>query len=200
MNRSFNKKFFDSMIKVVHVILKYSVIALFVLLGILGVVFLVALFLPKSLFDFDLQLLENTQVTVMNVVYDLEAFGFTGVINVKWMFVLAVFAAIGNLSFYQFVQIQLKKLMKNVREGSPFSESSTGYLKYMGIGFLVASVVLPIINGSLFMVIINQLEIFEATINFSLDIQLLFTGVLILILGYIFDYGAYLQEEHNLTV
>lgn len=200
MNHSFNKKFFDSMIKVVHVFLKYSVGALFVLVGILFVGFLVTIFIPVELFEFNLEHIANMDVSVMNISYDLSTIGLNGVINLKWLVVLALFVAIVNLVFYQFIQIQLKKLMRNVREGNPFSTSNSTFLRYMGVAFIVAAVLLPLVDGWLFMVIINRLELFDATINFSLDIQLLFVGVLILILGYIFEYGAYLQEEHNMTV
>lgn len=200
MNHSFNKKFFDSMVKVVHVFLKWSVRALFVLLGILVVGFFVTMFIPVSSFDFDLQNLEHINVNVMNIMYDLSNVGLSGVVNIKWILVLGIFVAIGHLAFYQFLQILLCKLMKNIKEGSPFNSTSAGYLRVMGIGFLVASAVMPFINGLLFVAIMNKFDIYEATINFSIDFQYLFIGVLILILGYTFEYGAYLQEEHNMTV
>ena len=173
MNHSFNKKFFDSMIKVVHAVLKWSVVALFVLMGLLVVIFVVTLFIPASVFDFDLAHIGNMNVNVMNVMYDMSGFGFSGIVNVKLLFLLILFVALGNLAFYQYIQIQLKKLMSNIKEGSPFNYSSAKFLRYMGIAFLIASVVLPILNGWLFMGVINTLEIFEASINFSLSPTLL---------------------------
>lgn len=200
MNRTFNKKRFDIIIKFTHLFLKYSVRILYVLIALLIVGFVVVIFIPKSLLDFDLAILEEVNVQYFNIVYDLSDGGFTGIYNVKWLVTLLLFTGATNLIFFQFIQIQLRNVINDVKAESPFSENNVLFLKRVAYGFLIASVLLPLLNGWLFMTMINTFEIYSATINFSLNFQMLFTGVLVLILAYVFDYGAYLQEEHDMTV
>lgn len=200
MSRSFDKKSFDVMVNFVHTFLKFSIIALFVLIGILGVALLVFTFLPAEIFDYNIANLETVNIGTTNVIYALDGLELTGIYNVKWLLVLILLVANINLGFFQFITIQLKKIVKNVKEKDPFTTANAQNMKIMGIGFLIASVVVSIANSILFMSAVNTFNIFEATVNFSVDFQTLFTGILILILGYIFEYGAYLQDEHNMTV
>lgn len=200
MNRTFNKGRFDVVIDITHLLLKWSVRALYVLIGILTVGFLVFLFLPKGLLDYDISNLENINVLYANIYYEISGESFVGIYNVKWLLTLLFFAGIANLAFYQYIQIQLRNVISNVKQKEPFSINNVNYLKYMAYAFLISSLVLPIVNGWLFTTAVNTFEIYEATINFSLNMQSLFMGILVLILAYVFDYGSYLQEEHDMTV
>ncbi len=200
MSRTFNKKFFDSMIKVVHIFLKWSVRAIYVLLIIILVGFLVTLFLPADLFDFNLENLKNIDIGTINVLNSISDGGLTGIVDAKEIILLLIFMAGINLFFFQFIQIQLRKIMNNIRNKSPFNEKNAKFLKVLGIAFLVSSVVLPSIGGWFFMDLVNTLKVYEATFNFSIHFQSVLMGALILILAYIFDYGTYLQEEHDMTV
>lgn len=200
MSRKFNKERFETVIKLVDVFLKFSVIAIFVLLGILTLGFITTLFIPSGLYDFDLANLEQMSVQVFGLDYDLTALGLTGVVNIKRVVIAGIFALLINLGFYQFVQVLLKKVMSNIRNQHPFNPTNVTYLKYMGIGFLVASLLLPIFNSVFFVQVMNTLDLFDVDVNASLNFQSLYMGVIILILAYIFDYGSYLQEEHDMTV
>ena len=66
MNRSLDKKKFESVIKVVYLFLRISVIALFVLLGILVVTSIVFPFIPKELFDFELSKEDMLSIKKLN--------------------------------------------------------------------------------------------------------------------------------------
>lgn len=200
MSRTFNKDRFEVIIKIVYTFLRYSVGALYVLLAILGIVWVTTWFIPASVFDFDLANLGNTNVQIFGLNYDLESLGLNGVINVKTIVVLAFFAGVANLAFFQYVQVLLKRIMKNVSSNHPFNPVNVKYLQYMGIGYLVASLVLPIINSLFFTRVIDALELYEAGVNLSLNFQSIFMGLIILIVAYIFDYGSYLQDEHDMTV
>jgi hypothetical protein len=70
----------------------------------------------------------------------------------------------------------------------------------LAIGFLIASVVLSILNSVFFTVVMNQLEIAEMNVNYTINTTYLFMGILIFILAYVFDYGSYLQEEYDHTI
>lgn len=200
MSRQFNKERFETFIKLVDVFLKFSIIAIFVLLGIVGIAFITSIFVPGDLYDFNLTNLENTSINFFGLEYDLAALGLEGVVNVKRIVVAGTFALVINLAFYQYIQVLLKKVMTHIRDQHPFNPLNVKYLKLMGIGFLVASLLLPAFNSLFFVQVMNTLELFDVNVNASLDFQLLYMGVIVLILAYIFDYGTYLQEDHDLTV
>jgi len=200
MSRQFNKDRFEVVINIVYTFLRFSVVALYVLLAFVLIGWVVTWFLPQDLFDFNLANLEQTQVQIFQFNYDLASLGLSGIVNVKNIVVLALFAFVANIAFYQYVQVLLKRIMKHIKNEHPFNPTNVKYLMWMGFGFLIASVVLPLINSFLFSNIINTLELFEAGVNLSPNFQAIFMGVIILIVAYIFDYGAYLQEEHDMTV
>ena len=111
MNRSLDKKKFESVIKVVYLFLRISVVALYVLLGILVVTSIVFPFIPKELFDFELANLEQIDIQVGSILYELRGIiTFTGVVNVKWLLSLVFVVLSVNLLFFQFILIQLNYL------------------------------------------------------------------------------------------
>ena len=201
MNRSLDKKKFESVIKVVYRFLRISVVALYVLLGLLFLTSVVLPFVSKGVFDFNLANLDNIDIQTGSILYEVRGIvTLTGIVNVKWLVSLAFVVLTVNLVFFQFVLIQLKQIITDVYHKIPFSDKNIKRLKYMGIAYLVSSVVLPMVNGSLFAMVANTFNIFEATVSFSMDLQSVFIGIIILILAYVFEYGAALQEDIDLTV
>lgn len=200
MNRTFDKNKFDIVIKIVHLFLKWSVRALYVLIGLLVIGFVVIIFIPRSLLDFDIATLEDINVQLFNLIYEISDGNFAGIINVKWLIILSFFTGIMNIAFYQYIQIQLRNVIRDVKNATPFSKKNVMFLKRVAYAFLIASILLPLINNWLFATALNTFEIYNATIGFSMNFQSLFTGALVLILAYVFDYGSYLQEEHDMTV
>ena len=201
MNRSLDKKKFESVIKVVHHFLRSSVVALYVLLGLLVLVSVVFPFISKDLFNYDLANLNHINIEFGSILYDIRGIiTFTGIVNVKWLLSLLFVVLTVNLMFFQFILIQLHKIITDVCNKTPFSVKNIKCLKYMGIAYLISSIVLPLVNGLLFVNIANTFNIFDATINFSMDFQSAFIGIIILILAYVFEYGATLQEDIDLTV
>lgn len=200
MSRKFNKERFEVVINIVYTFLRFSVVALYVLIAFIGIAWVVTWFIPQSVFDFNLANLEQTHVNVLGLDYDLAALGLSGIVNVKSIVVLGLFALIANIGFYQYVQVLLKKTMKQISENQPFTQTNVKYLQWMGIGYLVAAVVLPVVNSLFFTRVINLLELFELGVSLSPNLQAVFMGIIILIVAYIFDYGSYLQEEHDMTV
>ncbi len=201
MNRSLNKKKFESVIKVVYHFLRVCVVVLYVLLGLLVVTSIVFPFISEGLFDFNLANLDNIDIQTGSILYEVRGIiTFTGIVNVKWLLSLLFVVLTLNLVFFQFILIQLKKIITDVYNKIPFSDKNIKRLKYMGIAYLISSIVLPMVNGSLFVKVANTFNIFDATINFSINFQSVFIGLIILILAYVFEYGAALQEDIDLTV
>ena len=200
MNKTFNKSSYDKVLKGAAHFVRWAVNALYVLIGIVSIGFVVALVLPKGLLDFDFNNLEHINVQIMNVMYEIDESLFTGVINVKWLLVTLGFMGLVNLGFLQFVMIYIRNILNETIEVGPFSQNNVLRLKYIGYGYLIASVALPLVGNVFFWQFIHQLDLFDATINMSVNLQAVFMGVIILILASIFDYGAYLQEDHDMTV
>ncbi len=201
MNRSLNKKKFESFIKVVYQFLRIGVIALYVLLALLVLTSVVFPFIPKELFDFELSNLDQIDIQSGTLLYEFRGIvTFVGIVNVKWLLNLLFIVLTVNLLFFQFILIQLKTIITDVSNKIPFSDKNVKRLKYMGIAYLISSIVLPIVNGTLFVTLAKTFNIFDATINFSIDFQSVFIGIIILIIAYVFEYGAALQEDIDLTV
>ena len=167
--------------------MRISVVALYVLLGLLFLTSVVLPFVSKGVFDFNLANLDNIDIQTGSILYEVRGIvTLTGIVNVKWLVSLAFVVLTVNLVFFQFVLIQLKQIITDVYHKIPFSDKNIKRLKYMGIAYLVSSVVLPMVNGSLFAMVANTFNIFEATVSFSMDLQSVFIGIIILIIAVAF--------------
>jgi len=200
MSRSFNQNRFKSLIQGTHLFLSWFTLGLYILIGLLGIALIVFLVLPKGLLDFDLSNLENINIQFSNVIYEIDESIFSGVVNVKWLFVIGSLVGLVNIGFLQYILTLLRNVVRDVEAKQPFSEDNIKRLKWIGIAYLVAAVVLPFANSMFLLHVINLLDLFEANANFMIRFQSLFMGLIILILAYVFDYGAYLQEDHDMTV
>ena len=93
---------------------------------------------------------------------------------------------------------QIRGILEEVIDGNSFSLEVVKYLKKIGFGIMMGSVVISI-AFHLFNIVdsLNQLGV---SINFwwpIIDQSLILEGLLILLLAHIFQYGIYLQEEYD---
>jgi len=200
MNHSFNKKQYGVIIKVVNTFLKWSIIGVFILSGILLVGFVAVVFVPKGLFSWNMANLEQISVQLTNILNEINGDILSGVANVKSLILTLLFTGVVNLSFFQFIQIQLRKIVSNVNDEMPFQNANAVILRNLGLGYIIASVLLSFVNSWMFVTLVNTFNVFHATIEFSVDLQMVFMGIIILILAYIFNCGSSLQEEHDTTL
>ncbi|MDD3123376.1 MAG: DUF2975 domain-containing protein [Candidatus Izemoplasmatales bacterium] len=200
MKQEFNKKQYGAITKVVNVILKWSITFVFVILGIMLVGFIAVVFIPQTLLNFNMANLEHINIQFANIMYQINENIFSGITNVKNMILIILFAGIVNLSFFQFVQIQLRKIVSSINDELPFKSSNAVILRNLGLGYIIASIVVSLINSWMMVVIVNTFEVYQASINFSINLQMAFMGIIILILAYAFSYGSFLQEEHDTTL
>lgn len=201
MENTFNQNKYKGVLNVVHIILKVLMIILFVGLGIMAIGFATILFIPKGLLEIDLAALSDLNTRLTAIMLEIDPNFFTGTVNIKRSLLAILLTGLANAAFLQFIFIYLKKLIKNVKESQIFEKGNAKILKTLGIGFLVASVILPVFSSISMLSVANMLDIFQDVhYSFSIHWQSVFTGVLILILAYVFSYGTYLQEEHDLTV
>jgi len=200
MNRSFNKKYFNTILTITRWITKVSVVGLFILIGFLLISIGVVMFLPVELFDFNLDNLTTIDSQYLKALIEVNPDLFTGIVNVKWQLVFAGFIGLLNVSFLQYVFIILKKAIIDVSNEKPFSEKNIKRFNLIGIAFLVSGFLFPTFNGLLFNSIMKMLSIGDVNVRYMINLQQIFMGLLIIVLANIFEYGAYLQEDHDMTV
>ena len=95
---------------------------------------------------------------------------------------------------------QVRNILKTVETGTPFEKDNTKRLSKIGTVLIIGSFLFNAMNG---LVTINIIKLFEwnkYSFVYSPDLFILFTGLLILILAGIFNYGAYLQNEYDTTL
>ncbi len=204
MENTFDQHKYKGIINVFHIILKVIMIILYIALGFMAIGFLGVSFVPRSLLEIDLANFGQYQIMFREVLLELDPNFFTGTVNIKRPLLSILFTGIVTVGFLQFVIINLKNLVGHVKDTQIFDKANARILKIMGFGFLIASILLPVMRSVSTIAVVNMFDIFQQ-IEFRPDFRWLswshiFMGSLILILAYVFSYGAYLQEEHDLTV
>jgi hypothetical protein len=200
MNRKFNKKQFELVMKGTAIVTKILNVILYIALAVIAALFIAVIFINQRHFNFDLSMLDNINVSINNILYELSGDTLSGIVNVKTILLVGAGVAFINLGFVQYIILTVRKLVTNIKDDQPFDQQNTILLKNLAIGFLIASVVLSILNSVFFTVVMNQLEIAEMNVNYTINTTYLFMGILIFILAYVFDYGSYLQEEYDHTI
>lgn len=200
MNRKFNKKQFEFVMKGTAIVTKIFNVILYIALAVVAVLFIAVIFINQRHFNFDLSHLDNINVSINNILYELSGDTLSGIVNVKTILLVGAGVAFINLGFVQYILLTVRKLVTNIKDDQPFDQQNTVLLKNLAIAFLIASVVLSILNSVFFTVVMNNLEIVEMNVNYSINTTYLFMGILIFILAYVFDYGSYLQEEYDSTI
>ncbi|MFP4698680.1 MAG: DUF2975 domain-containing protein [Eubacteriales bacterium] len=95
---------------------------------------------------------------------------------------------------------QLTVILKSVEKGNPFNENNSLKLKVIGTTLIIASLITPICDMLLAIKVIQFLNINIDSFNYSINLTMLFSGLLILLLSGVFRYGSKLQEEYDLTI
>ncbi|KAB3532449.1 DUF2975 domain-containing protein [Alkaliphilus pronyensis] len=95
---------------------------------------------------------------------------------------------------------QLLYILNNVVKGKPFDLVNAKKLFIIGCTFILGSFVIPVVKALLINKIIHHLSFDHVSTTFTISIELLFTGLLIILLSEVFHYGAYLQQEFDSTL
>lgn len=131
--------------------------------------------------------------------YNLNETALQG-INMKNIYIaIAIMSA-----FISFLIIPVLKqivlILKSVEEDKPYAKENAKRISIIGIMFILSSFIIPAFEVFVAMTIIDTLKIQNVTTNYSIDIILILTGVMMFILSGIFMYGSYLQNEYDETV
>ena len=119
------------------------------------------------------------------------------------MFIFQFALVIPLLAIGLLIIFHLRKIFATIVSGDPFSMENSKRIRLIGWAVIVASVLKALLSfliGLYFSTLIN-LPGLTLTANMRLeDLSGVFVGVIILILAEVFQHGARLQEESNLTV
>ncbi|MFJ8527473.1 DUF2975 domain-containing protein [Bacillus sp. NPDC094106] len=104
------------------------------------------------------------------------------------------------LTVLLFLIIQLKGIIRFVRNKEPFSKKCINYIQYLAYGVISYSLIDGVLGGILDFLFVRTFQLTQNQVSFEFNFGLLITGLLILLLSNIFKYGAYLQEEYDSTI
>ncbi len=160
---------------------------------------LVLLFIPAESVVINANTIGPLSVTLGSLYLDFNP-QVSGDILIK-PFLQALFAWISvSALLVSLILFRVKRILKSVVADHPFQKGNSKNLTAIAIILIVASLIMPVLQGRIFSAIIDALKISNINFSYSLDCTLLFTGILILILAGVFKYGNYLQEEVDSTL
>lgn len=108
---------------------------------------------------------------------------------------LMAYSALSIVVTYYF-----KKIMDQLLKGHPFNEICYRALRINGFIFMAATVFIPIFEFIFFSQMVNVITTPEINLNFSLNLNYLWIGMILYILAKIFEYGNTLQTSYDETV
>jgi hypothetical protein len=194
--------------RIISIILK--VIFITTIVGIVGGIIGMAItnLIPKETLNSILSpgVITNS-VSLGNLSFDLEN-ATMGVNDIIKMFNISLLMSTVLLFLFGMVVKQLIKIMKVIQEGTPFTQQCSKSIGIIGIVIMVCSVVLPsamefiifkIFNVQNALIASNQISQVKYTVH-CFDGSILIFGIIVFMLGGIFKYGCYLQDEYDSTL
>jgi hypothetical protein len=112
---------------------------------------------------------------------------------------LFMYIAFGAL-MVSVILFEVKGILNTVIADNPFEKGNSVKLTVIALVLVLESVIAPFLEERIVKTIIQMLQINNINVSYAMDGNLLFTGILILILAGVFQYGNYLQEEVDSTL
>lgn len=95
---------------------------------------------------------------------------------------------------------QLSALLKTVEEDQPFAKENPRRVTTMGVIFLIGAIIYPVTEFYVATTMIHTYNLANLRVNLSANGVLLLAGFMMMILGGIFQYGNFLQDEYDHTL
>lgn len=201
MKEKFSKEKYEGIFKITHFCVKWLVRILYVAMIVIVIGLVAVLVIPRSNFSFNTNQLEDISFQFYNLFVRMGDIISEGTYNIKNVLLIAGVVGVVNIGFIQLILIGIRKLIRKVKEGSPFDFKNAEVLRRMGLVFIGGSLVLPLANTTLMSTLVHTFNVIsDMRVNFAINLQFVFMGLLIMVLAYVFSYGSYLQEEHDATV
>ena len=108
----------------------------------------------------------------------------------------------------------LRRLLDDIGQGHPFAPESPGLVRRFAILIFVGSVVVPLVQNLTQFFIVRAIGLQNSVtpmasgvslnvgsgFSFSIDLTAVFIGFAVLLLAYVFEYGAHLQAQADETL
>lgn len=134
----------------------------------------------------------------------LFEYDFAGKLGESLMFkpVLTVLipSIILNITFYLINFKLLQSILKTVTADRPFDKENSRSLFIMSITFIVGSFVINLAGNVVLIKILTMFGVGGVNYDFTPNMTMIFTGILLIILSGVFKYGNYLQDEYDSTI
>jgi hypothetical protein len=159
----------------------------------------VGFFISKDAYTFTLDELTFIQAQISQSIF-IVLDNVNGTVSLRS---LLIFGGLVGSFFMAFLALStwfLRGILKDLLVQTPFTKANANRLLYMAFTFIIGSVILPIVQLISGMQILKNITTPSFEYQLTLDTNLLFFGLLILVLGKIFDYGLSLQTEVDETV
>ncbi|NCD05815.1 MAG: DUF2975 domain-containing protein [Spirochaetia bacterium] len=120
--------------------------------------------------------------------------------SLKEVFIYSFFSFSIVSIFLAFITKQLKYIFFNVINNEPFNENNSKSILFIGYSVIIGAIVFPISKAIVIDKIINGFNFSNVNVVYSINIEGIFIGILLIILSSIFHFGSYLQNEHDSTI
>lgn len=211
MENNKDLKGFKNTAHVISVILKILLVTCIVGLVACVVGFLLTNFIPKStLENFLTSEYMTLGVTLSGLSLKFNDISLAVSDFIK-LFNVSLFAFFIIVSLFCLGLKQLIKMMSIIKNGTPFTTECSKAIKTLGFLVIISSIISPLALGlvqytqinilNLEHILLSTSSISNVTYNlFNFDGTYVLIGFIILILGGIFEYGCYLQDEYDSTL
>jgi len=199
MTKPFDEKKFLNITRFMKNISKIIMILMSVVFGIIVIMFGVTVFVPTDTLTVDLSRMDEINIVLFNtnIVYPTSI--FEGMFMVKNVLLALLGFTLVAVGFFYLILRLIYQVLSDVYEKVPFSQQNVKRLYYLSYTLMAMAIVLPLFMLLVSWQTIHALEL-DATANYSIEANTLFTGILVWILASIFNYGKYLQDEVDQTV
>jgi len=106
----------------------------------------------------------------------------------------------GNIGQVKYTADEIKRILKSVIQDNPFKKGNSRNLTVIALVLIIGSSILPFMEARVVSEIIRVLQIANINFSYSVDSTMMFSGIIVLILAGVFQYGNYLQEEVDSTL
>jgi len=103
---------------------------------------------------------------------------------------------------YLWIVFQLRAFLRTIRGGNPFVRDNPKRIRKIGYTLIVGAPIIGILSNIYARLYMHLVEIPGATLTATMDVYpfVIFLGLVILVIAHVFDVGAKLQTEQDLTI
>ncbi|MFW5838859.1 MAG: DUF2975 domain-containing protein [Bacillota bacterium] len=199
MEQSFDKKRFNAVMNITHIITKFGKWILIAAFGFATLSVLIGIVL--MIINVDLGAIEVviTEANLAGAISD-NLTEIDAILLLKQVLVFGGLAGMVTMAFLVYVLHNLDLVLNNVKAQQPFVHNNAVRLFNLAYSFMIASIILPIFQFILRYQIMIENPSIDINAEYTIYTGYLFVGLLLYILAHIFAYGSHLQTSYDETV